>query len=170
MITFAGSVIGLLFCLAGAYAADEVVVSTETAIDVPAPEPYVCPLGVGRCVVVAKCLNGVCLRIKPGQTVRAARSGRVIFAGFSKEYVSRANKKEQHRLIIVRHADGQSSRYVHLNTLSVRSSQNVKPGDALGTAAESDEVKEPVLHFEIRAANGVPLDAGALLKQAAGGA
>jgi len=132
-------------------------------------EPYQCPLT--KCVAVSKFgprktpdqtatekHQGVCLRVTPGQTVRAARSGKVIFAGFSKDYVSRADKKDQQRLIIIMHADRESSRYVHLNTLAVRPPQEVLAGDVLGTASESDEFTEPVLHFEIRAVNGTPLD------------
>jgi len=140
-------------------------------------EPYVCPVSSGRCTVVSgfgtrkipgktetERHDGVCLRIAEGQSVRAARSGKVIFAGFSKEYASRANKKEQSRLVIVRHADGQSTRYVHLNSLSVRPPQDVKAGAVLGTAANSDEWPESVLHFEIRDVTGKPVNPAPLLK------
>jgi len=142
-------------------------------------EPYVCPLGVGKCVVVSKWGPrevpgkpgpkephlGLCLRVKPGQAVRAARSGKVIFAGFSKEYASRANKKDQSRLIIVQHVDGESTRYVHLNDLRVRPMQEVRAGDILGTAATSDEWSVPVLHFEVRGANGAPRDPAPLIRE-----
>lgn len=133
----------------------------------PAVEPYGCPLA--KCTVVSKFgartvsgktepHYGVDVKAGAGQTVRAARSGRVIFAGFSKEYVSRADKKQQERLIIIVHADRQSTRYVHLNSIAVRPPQMVEAGDAIGTASESDEWTEPVLHFEIHAANGKPLN------------
>jgi len=149
-------------------ASSEVAVSTPT-VPVVAVEPYQCPLA--KCTVLSRFgartvpgkavterHEGICLRASPGQTVRAARSGKVLFAGFSKAYVSRANKQEQQHLIIVRHADGESSRYVHLNTLAVRPPQEVKAGDVLGTASGSDEWTEPVLHFEIRAVNGAALN------------
>jgi len=156
------------------------VVITAMTLTAVAPEPYQCPFGKSGCIIVSKFgartvpgkdvkepHYGVCLRTTPGQKVRASRAGKVIFAGFSKEYVSRANKKEQHRLVIVHHAEGQSTRYVHLNELSVRPMQEVKAGDVLGTASESDEWTEPVLHFEIREANGKPMNPEPLLKASA---
>ena len=102
--------------------------------------------------------EGVDYRAFPGSAVKAARSGKVIFAGFSKMYVSRADKTDQHRLVIIRHVDGMSSRYVHLNTLHVKPGQEVQSGQVLGVLAESDEWTEPVLHFEIRDIRGQALD------------
>ena len=93
--------------------------------------------------------EGVDYGVPPGTMVYASRSGKVIFAGFSKMYTARADKKEQSRFVIIRHADGQSSRYVHLNGLRVRPGQDVKAGQVLGVVAESDEWTVPVLHFEI---------------------
>ena len=83
--------------------------------------------------------EGVDYTALPGSAVRAARSGKVIFAGFSKMYVSRADKNEQNRLVIIRHADGKSSRYVHLSALHIRPGQDVQSGQVLGVLAESDE-------------------------------
>lgn len=100
-----------------------------------------------------------------GTVVRAARSGRVIFAGFSKMYVSRADKKDQHRFVIIRHADGQSSRYVHLSGLRVKPGQDVKSGQPIGIVAESDEWTMPVLHFEIRTVQGKAIDPEKVIAQ-----
>jgi len=69
-------------------------------------------------------------------------------------YVSRADKTDQHRLVIVRHADGMSSRYVHLKHAACETGQDVQSGQVLGVLAESDEWTEPVLHFEIRDLRG----------------
>jgi murein DD-endopeptidase MepM/ murein hydrolase activator NlpD len=102
--------------------------------------------------------EGVDYRAFPGSAVKAARSGKVIFAGFSKMYVSRADKTDQHRLVIIRHSDGTSTRYVHLNTLHVKPGQDVQAGQVLGVLAESDEWKEPVLHFEVRDIRGQAMD------------
>jgi murein DD-endopeptidase MepM/ murein hydrolase activator NlpD len=112
---------------------------------------------------VAEMHEGVDFAVPPGSTVHAARSGKVLFVGFSKAYVSRDDKTDQQHLIIIRHADGMSTRYVHLNTLRVRPMQDVKSGEVLGTTSESDEWTEPVLHFEIREANGHPVDPQKLL-------
>lgn len=137
-----------------------VVESTTTA----AAEPFVSPLGAGKGKILShfgsrhvpndptkmEPHEGVDFRVTPGEPVRVAKSGKVLFAGFSKSYVSRKDKNDQAHLIIVQHADGMSTRYVHLNVIKVRPMQQVKAGDVLGTAIESDEWSEPVLHFEIR--------------------
>lgn len=98
--------------------------------------------------------EGVDYRAAVGSAVRAARSGKVLFTGFSTSYVSRADKTQKHRFVIVRHADGMSTRYVHMSALRVRPGQEVKSGQVLGMVTESDEWTEPVLHFEIRDAQG----------------
>jgi len=158
------------------FSTSPVVLSTAPVLQ-PVVEPYVCPLGEGKCKSVSRFgtramtgkpekekHTGVDLSVRPGQLVRAARSGKVIFAGFSKEYVSRANKKEQHRLVIIRHVDGESTRYVHLGDLRVQPMKDIQAGDPVGAASASDEVGEPVLHFEVRGANGAPMDPMPLLK------
>jgi murein DD-endopeptidase MepM/ murein hydrolase activator NlpD len=109
--------------------------------------------------------EGIDYSANPGTLVRAARSGKVIFAGFSKMYASRTNKNEQHRFVIIRHADGLSSRYVHLNGLRVRPGQDVKSGQAIGVVAESDEWVVPVFHFEIRDIQGRPVDPETMIKE-----
>src|SRR5205823_4126776 len=107
--------------------------------------------------------EGVDLAVLPGDSVKAARSGKVLFVGFSKAYVSRADKTDQQHLIIIRHSDGSSTRYVHLNALRVRPMQEVVPGQVIGTASESDEASVPVLHFEIRRSDGKALNPEKLL-------
>jgi len=102
--------------------------------------------------------DGVDYRAFPGSAVKAARSGKVIFAGFSKMYVNRTDKTDQSRFVIIRHPDGTSTRYVHLNTLHVKPGMDVQSGQVLGVLAESSEWTEPVLHFEIRDAQGRPMD------------
>lgn len=134
-------------------------------------EPFVSPIGTKKSFIVSgfgkreapgqpkvEMHEGVDWSLSPGSAVRAARSGKVIFAGFSTAYVSRTDKNDKHRLVIVRHEDGQSTRYVHLNALRVRPMQEVKAGQVLGVAAESDEWTEPVLHFEVRDPQGQPID------------
>jgi murein DD-endopeptidase MepM/ murein hydrolase activator NlpD len=114
--------------------------------------------GVAIVPVTQETHDGVDYAAFAGSAVRASRSGKVIFAGFSKMYVSRADKTQQHRLVIIRHPDGMSTRYVHLSNLHVKPGQDVQSGQILGILAESDEWKEPVLHFEIRDLRGQPLN------------
>jgi murein DD-endopeptidase MepM/ murein hydrolase activator NlpD len=144
-------------------------------------EAFVSPLGAGKGKIVSRFgkrqvpgLNdptktemheGVDMPLLPGDPIKAARSGKVLFAGFSKAYVSRADKTDQAHLIIIRHADGKSSRYVHLNALRVRPGAAVTSGQVIGTGSESDECTVPVLHFEIRDPAGKPMDPEKLLTE-----
>ena len=155
-----------------------VKISTAAAVGTAvavSTEPFVSPLGplkgkivshYGKRVAPAdegqppvfEMHEGIDLKVLPGDAVRAARSGKVLFAGFSKAYVGRKDKTEPIHLIIVLHADGTSTRYVHLNAIRVRPMQVVTAGQILGTASESDEWTVPVIHFEIRDAGGRPLN------------
>jgi murein DD-endopeptidase MepM/ murein hydrolase activator NlpD len=107
--------------------------------------------------------EGVDFSVPQESNVRAARSGKVIFAGFSTAYVSRADKKDKNHLVILKHADGKSTRYVHLDRLRVRPGLEVKAGDVLGSSSASNEWTEPVVHFEIRGSNGKAIDPMTLL-------
>jgi murein DD-endopeptidase MepM/ murein hydrolase activator NlpD len=109
--------------------------------------------------------EGVDYSASPGALVRASRAGKVLFVGFSTAYVSRTNKNDKHRLVMVRHADGKSTRYVHLNIPRVRPGQEIQAGQVIGTVSESDEWTEPVLHFEIRGVQGQPIDPEAVVMQ-----
>jgi murein DD-endopeptidase MepM/ murein hydrolase activator NlpD len=150
-----------------------------TTAAVPVEEPFIAPL-IGRNLVVVSGFGkreipgqamkeelheGVDYSASPGRAVRAARDGKVLFVGFSTAYVSRNNKNDKHRLVMIRHADGKSTRYVHLNIPRVRPGQEIKSGQVIGTVAESDEWTEPVLHFEIRDAQGTPIDPETVIKE-----
>jgi len=165
----------VVFCRADDVAVSSAPIEVEVSTAVAAPEPFVWPVAKkiqGKPVaVVSKFGNrkspvdgveemheGVDFAVPSGASVKAARSGKVLFAGFSKSYAQRADKKQQNRLVIVRHVDGTSTRYVHLATLKVRPPQDIKAGDLLGTADGSDEWTTAVLHFEIRDAGGKALD------------
>ncbi len=102
--------------------------------------------------------DGIDFVVPPEANVKAAQDGKVLFAGYSSAYVSRADKKDKNHLVIIQHADGKSTRYVHLERLRVRPGAQVKTGDVIGTTSNSDEWTVPVLHFEIREANGKALN------------
>jgi len=149
-------------------------------------EPYVCPLATKDTDIVSpfgqrdvlavstapvsgvpksEMHEGIDYSANLGTEVRAARSGKVLFTGFSKSYVSRADKTVQSRLVIIRHADGQSSRYVHLGAFRVRPGQDVRAGQVIGVVAASDEWVAPVLHFEIRNIQGQAIDPETLITE-----
>jgi len=178
----------LLACVGqGLHAEDFAAPATTAAVTVPVGElePYIWPVakkvnghsvkvvskfgrrkvpaantppGAAPATAAEEQHTGVDFSVPVGTNIRAARSGKVIFAGFSSEYVSRAKKSEKSHLVIIKHADGQSSRYVHLDRLKVRYGMELKPGDVIGTSSASDEWSDPVLHFEIKDAGGKALD------------
>lgn len=180
--------VGVLFVLTGLgwceTAPDVSSAPVEVAVStVPAPEPFVAPLGVKTLKILSafgkrtlppnllaattsqaelkfyeKPHEGVDYAGVAGMPVLAAKSGKVLFAGFSRAYVSRKNPKDQQRLIILMHPDGQSTRYVHLSSIKVKPSTEVQAGQLIGTLADSDEWTQPVLHFEIRDKRGIAQD------------
>lgn len=83
-----------------------------------------------------------------GTSIRAARSGRVTFAGKMKGYG---------RLVIIRHSGGFSTWYGHCSRLIVKSGQRVKMGQLIAKVGQSGLATGPHLHFEIRK-GGRPLD------------
>jgi len=143
---------GICFeCFAGGVAVSTAPLSSSAAGPVALlPEPFICPLADPEADIVSpfgprdvlvssaavaeaapaktEMHEGIDYGVGPGTEVRAARSGKVIFAGFSKMYASRTKKNEQSRLVIIRHADGQSSRYVHLGGFRVRPGRISGPG------------------------------------------
>lgn len=82
----------------------------------------------------------------PGQEVRAAAAGLVLFAGS----VART------RHVTLRHADGLRTSYSFLALVSVRAGDEVAAGDVVGRAART-------VHFGVRDPDGTYLDPGLLL-------
>ncbi len=86
--------------------------------------------------------NGIDLAAPAGTPVYAAKSGRVIFAGWGYYYG---------RYIRVDHGGGVETRYAHLSRIAVRPGQYVKRGQVIGYVGASGRGAYGVhLHFEIR--------------------
>jgi murein DD-endopeptidase MepM/ murein hydrolase activator NlpD len=132
--------------------------------------PDVDPAQLGKPSDQMELHEGVDFAVPVDTPVRAARSGKVIFAGFSSAYASRLDKTEKSRLVILQHSDKTSSRYVHVDHLRVRPGDSVVSGQALASVTDSDEWEKPVLHFEIRDENGRALDPAGLLQEVVPGA
>jgi peptidoglycan hydrolase-like protein with peptidoglycan-binding domain len=77
-----------------------------------------------------------------GATVRAARRGRVAFAGWTAGGYG--------YLISVRHGHGVRTLYAHLSRLDVGAGRRVRTGTPLGAVGASGRATGPHLHFEIR--------------------
>ena len=53
-------------------------------------------------------------------------------------------------LLLVRHSDGWTTAYAHIDKVLVRKGDTVKRGETIGTIGTSGKVNRPQLHFEIR--------------------
>lgn len=92
--------------------------------------------------------SGIDYAVGIGTPVRAARAGRVTWAGSSSGYGLR---------IDLDHGDGVSTRYAHLSRIDVRVGQAVPAGATIGLSGNTGESTGPHLHFELRE-GGRPVD------------
>ena len=92
--------------------------------------------------------TGVLINGKAGQPIRAAASGRVVYAG--------SGLIGYGQLIILKHNDTYLSAYGYNKSLLVREGQAISKGQQIATMGEGPE-RKPRLHFEIRR-NGKPVD------------
>jgi murein DD-endopeptidase MepM/ murein hydrolase activator NlpD len=88
------------------------------------------------------------LDARRGDAVVAAASGVVIHAGALRGFGN---------TVIIRHGGSYTTTYAHLHRIQVREGQNVRRGDAIGTAGDSGAATGVHLHFELRR-DGVPID------------
>jgi murein DD-endopeptidase MepM/ murein hydrolase activator NlpD len=99
--------------------------------------------------------HGVDIRAKAGTKIRAASSGRVIFAGWRRGFG---------RLVIVDHGHLHTY-YAHCQSIHVQRGDWVDRGQWLARVGSSGRSTGPHLHFEIRAkASGRSFDPIAILK------
>ncbi|WP_144391347.1 peptidoglycan DD-metalloendopeptidase family protein [Pleionea sediminis] len=92
--------------------------------------------------------KGLDISGKPGQPVRAAAPGRVVYRGNS--------LKGYGNLVIVKHNDDYLSAYAHNSAIHVKENEMVKAGQVIADIGNSGADK-PKLHFEIRY-RGKPVD------------
>jgi murein DD-endopeptidase MepM/ murein hydrolase activator NlpD len=76
-----------------------------------------------------------------GAPVRAARRGRVLWAGWDTGGYG--------YLVSVRHGHGVRTRYAHLSVITVRRGQRLSVGSALGRVGSTGASTGPHLHFEV---------------------
>lgn len=93
--------------------------------------------------------QGLDLPRPAGSPVRAAREGRVIFAGWQGGFG---------RLIILKHPGGMKTWYGHLSSINVDPGQRVVKGAFIGRVGSSGLATGPHLHFEVRDRFGNPLN------------
>ena len=86
--------------------------------------------------------DGINIRTKAGDTVRAAAAGDVVYAGDQVPGFG--------NLVLIKHADGWVTAYGHLGRVDVKMQQKVVQGQQIGQAGQTGGVSEPQLHFEVR--------------------
>jgi len=89
--------------------------------------------------------DGINIAGRAGETVRAAASGEVVYAG--NELRGFGN------LVLVRHAGGWITTYAHLDRIGVARGARLAQGQALGTLGATGRVSQPQLHFQLRQEN-----------------
>jgi lipoprotein NlpD len=92
--------------------------------------------------------TGLLIAGKPGESIKAAASGRVVYAG--------SGLIGYGQLIIVKHNDTYLSAYGYNESLLVKEGDAIKRGQRIATLGEGPG-REPRLHFEIRR-NGKPVN------------
>lgn len=86
--------------------------------------------------------NGIDLRVRVGDTIRAAFSGRV--------RVRRYNSGGYGYFLVLRHKDGLETVYGHLSKFLVAPNQRVRAGDPIALGGNTGHSTGPHLHFEVR--------------------
>ncbi len=81
------------------------------------------------------------LSARSGTPFRAARDGKVLWAGWKKAYGN---------TIIVDHGDGVATLYGHASKLAVNAGQAVRAGQYIGNVGSTGWSTGPHLHFEVR--------------------
>lgn len=89
--------------------------------------------------------RGVDLRASKGKPVHSVAAGRVVESTYNKY----AGNK-----VAIRHRDGSTSYYLHLNKRSVKKGQWVRTYEVIGTVGATGRVTGPHLHFGFKKANG----------------
>lgn len=97
---------------------------------------------------ITKHHGGIDLAAPASAPIRSIAEGVVIFADPYKGYGN---------LIVVRHPDGMTSHYGHLEQIKVTPGKRVKAGQIVGTVGQTGMVTGPHLHFEVRI-EGKPQD------------
>jgi murein DD-endopeptidase MepM/ murein hydrolase activator NlpD len=110
--------------------------------------------------------DGLDISASPGESVKAAANGEVVYAGSSIPGFG--------NLVLVKHPGGWVTAYAHLDRIEVRMRDEVTQGEEIGQAGQTGAVDRPELHFEVRyapdpAEKARPIDPTLVLPQAAKG-
>lgn len=96
---------------------------------------------------------GIDISAPRGTQISSAMAGTVVYAGWLSGYG---------KLVVVRHANGLSTRYGHCSTIRVRKGQTVKAGQSIAAVGATGVATGNHLHFEVRR-NGRTVNPSTLL-------
>lgn len=99
--------------------------------------------------------KGVDLAAPTGTPVRATKGGKV---SISTHQTRNGRSAGYGNWIEIKHDDGTSSRYGHLNSRDVRVGQRIEAGQVIGTVGNTGTSTGAHLHFEVRNRNGEAVD------------
>ncbi len=85
--------------------------------------------------------TGLDFRASYGTPIRAVKAGVVLYAGNS------GNWAGNH--VAIKHADGKTTMYSHMSSMSARAGQTVQAGDVIGRVGETGRAFGAHLHFEL---------------------
>ena len=99
--------------------------------------------------------RGIDIANATGTPIIAARSGRVVFAGWDQGFGY---------YVEIQHEDSSRARYAHLSKIAVKQEQRVETAQRIGLMGSSGRSTGPHLHFEIIADNGEHIDPHLVLR------
>jgi murein DD-endopeptidase MepM/ murein hydrolase activator NlpD len=85
--------------------------------------------------------TGLDFRAAYGTPIRAVKSGTVLYAGNS------GNWAGNH--VAIKHADGKTTMYSHMSSMSAHAGQTVQAGEVIGRVGETGRAFGAHLHFEL---------------------
>jgi len=86
--------------------------------------------------------DGINIEISEGTSVKASAGGDVMYAG--------SELKGFGNLLLIKHKDGWTTVYAHLDEFLVKKGDKVKQGQPIAKSGKTGDAKVPQLHFEIR--------------------
>jgi murein DD-endopeptidase MepM/ murein hydrolase activator NlpD len=93
--------------------------------------------------------DGINISVPEGTDIHAADDGLVVYSG--------SDVKGYGNLLLVRHGNSFVTAYAHASQLLVNQGDAVVRGQVIAKSGRTGQVKEPLLHFEIRKGT-VPVD------------
>lgn len=87
--------------------------------------------------------------MEPGTPILAARGGVVV--SVVEQHPENTNRSRHANYVVIRHEDGQHSRYMHLQTdgVTVAEGDTVSAGDLIAYSGNSGRSSKPHLHFDV---------------------